>query len=202
MSVIIGLVDYGLSGNIMSVKKAFEAVPGAKVKVIQKQQDFKRVDKIVLPGVGSFKEAMENIRKKKMEAVLKEYISKKQSLGICLGMQILSTVGFEFGETPGLGFIKAEVKRMEVKGKVPHIGWNNIEIVRPTPLLKGIGLKDKFYFMHSYEVVNFTELVALSEYCGHRFVSAVQKENIFGVQFHPEKSRGAGLRVIGNFIRL
>ena len=197
MSPHVGLMNYGNSGNIYNVQKALE-LAGARVTIIRDKTDLDSVDRIVLPGVGCFKDAMNNLATLKSD--LCDQIRKKPTLGICLGMQILSTIGYEFGESPGLNFIDAEVKKMEVKCKVPHLGWGTLSIVRNSPILDGITDKDNFYFMHSYEVVNYTDLIALTNYCDHKFVSVVQKGDIFGVQFHPEKSRGAGIEILKNFL--
>lgn len=197
MSTNVGLLDYGNSGNNYNVQKALECA-GAKVTMIRDTTDLKSVDRIVLPGVGCFKDAMSHLVGIKSDLI--ENIQKKPTLGICLGMQILSKIGYEFGETPGLNLIDAEVKKIEVKCKVPHLGWGNLSIIRDSPLLNGITEKDNFYYMHSYEVVNYTNVIALTNYCDHKFVSIVQKGNIFGVQFHPEKSREAGLKILENFL--
>jgi imidazole glycerol phosphate synthase glutamine amidotransferase subunit len=127
--------------------------------------------------------------------------NKKPILGICLGMQILSTIGFEYGKTKGLGFIQAEVKPILVDEKVPHVGFNTIDIVNQNALLNGLE-NEEFYFMHSFEVVNYTNISSLTEYGSHKFVSSVQKDNVYGVQFHPEKSRTAGIELFKNFINL
>jgi imidazole glycerol phosphate synthase glutamine amidotransferase subunit len=116
-------------------------------------------------------------------------------------MQILSTLGFEYGTTKGLNFIQAEVKPMLVNAKVPHVGFNTIQIVNNNKILQGLD-DEEFYFMHSFEVVNYTDISSLSEYSGHKFVSSIKKDNIYGVQFHPEKSREAGIRLFKNFIDL
>lgn len=197
MSTHVGLLNYGNSGNTYNVQKALE-LAGARVTMVQSRADLDSVDRIVLPGVGCFKDAMSNLAGIHDELI--RQIRQKPTLGICLGMQILSRVGYEFGETPGFDFVDAEVKKMEAKGKVPHLGWGTLSIVRPSPILDGITEKDNFYFMHSYEVVNYTEVVALTDYCSHKFVSVIQKGEIFGVQFHPEKSRKAGIKVLENFL--
>lgn len=197
MTSNIGLVDYGISGNLFNVRKALE-LAGAKVTIIQEKKDFKNVHKIVLPGVGSFKNAMDSIEP--FRDVLIEVLQEKPTLGICLGMQILSTKGFEGGETKGLGLIDAEVKKMEIRGKVPHLGWGKMKILNECPLLEKISPDDNFYFMHSYEMINYQNVIALTEYCEHNFVSAIQNGNLFGVQFHPEKSRDAGLQILRNFL--
>jgi len=199
MSTVIGLLNYGVSGNIFSVQKALERA-GATVKTVKTKKDFKSVDKIVLPGVGSFRDAMDNLGDLKSELV--DQIHEHPTLGICLGMQILSKIGYEFGETRGLCLIDAEVKKIEVKCKVPHLGWGKLALVKESPLLTGITNEDNFYFMHSYEVVNYTDVIALTNYCDHNFVSVIQKHDLYGVQFHPEKSREVGIVILNNFISL
>jgi len=200
MSSVIGLINYGIAGNIYSIKKAIEKA-GGTVKVVNNQDELNSVDKIVIPGIGSFKDAMNELEQRELIESLKKAIQKKPTLGICLGMQILSTLGFEYGKTKGLNLIKAEVKPMLVDAKVPHMGFNNIEVVKSNQLLKGLE-NEEFYFMHSFEVVNYTEIVSLTDYAGHKFVSSIQKDNIYGVQFHPEKSREAGINLFKNFIEL
>lgn len=116
-------------------------------------------------------------------------------------MQILSTVGFEYGKTSGLNVINAEVKPILVDAKVPHMGFNRIDVVKSNPLLNGLE-DEEFYFMHSYEVVNYTDIASLTEYAGHKFVSSINKGDIYGVQFHPEKSREAGIVLFRNFLAL
>lgn len=200
MSNIIGLINYGIAGNLHSIKKAIEKAGGI-VKIVNNEIELNSVDKIIIPGVGSFKDAMAELKNDELLEPLKKAIQSKPTLGICLGMQILSTLGFEYGKTQGLDVIKAEVKSMLVDAKVPHMGFNTIDIVKSNPLLNGLE-NEEFYFMHSYEVVNYTEIVSLTDYAGHKFVSSVQKDNIYGVQFHPEKSREAGIKLFKNFIEL
>lgn len=200
MSNIIGLINYGIAGNIHSIKKAIEKA-GGTIKIVNNESELNSVDKIVIPGVGSFKDAISELEKDKLLEPLKKAIQTKPTLGICLGMQILSTLGFEYGKTKGLDAIKAEVKPILVDAKVPHMGFNNIDVIKTNPLLNGLE-NEEFYFMHSYEVVNYTEISSLTDYAGHKFVSSVQKDNIYGVQFHPEKSREAGIKLFKNFIEL
>lgn len=201
MKCVVGIVDYGLAGNVFSIRNALDAA-GANTEIVNNADGFRRVDKLVLPGVGSFKEAMENIDRRGMKNILREQLQRKPLLGICLGMQILSKVGFEFGEAAGLNIIDAEVRPVQCRGTVPHMGFNTVDRVQDCPLLTGVGPADEFYFMHSYEVVNYTDTAALTTYCDHKFVSMVQKDTVFGVQFHPEKSRESGLKVFRNFISL
>lgn len=197
MSNAIGILNYGSAGNIFSIKNALMHI-GADVKIIDNSNELELVDKLVLPGVGCFYTVMQDIVAKNLREPLQNAISQKPTLGICLGMQLLSTIGFENGKSEGLNFINAEVKPMQVDGKVPHMGFNSLQIVKPSDLLLGIE-EEEFYFMHSYEVVNYTDILSLSSYSNHKFVSSVQKEHIFGVQFHPEKSREAGLELFKNF---
>lgn len=196
MSNLVGLVNYGTAGNIHSVKKALEKA-GGEVKLINAAEDFQQVPRIVLPGVGSFKEAMEELTNDGFIEPIRNFDGP--ILGICLGMQILSTLGYEHGQTQGLGFIKAEVKPMQCQGKVPHVGFNKIEVLKNSVLFKGIE-NESFYFMHSYEVVNYTNMLGLTEYVEHKFVSAIESGHIYGVQFHPEKSREAGIKLFANFL--
>lgn len=200
MSNIIGLINYGIAGNIHSIKKAIEKA-GGTVNIVNNENELNNVDKIVIPGVGSFKDAMAELENDKLLEPLKKAIQTKPTLGICLGMQILSTLGFEYGKTQGLGVIQAEVKPMLVDAKVPHMGFGRIELIKPNKLFNGLE-NEEFYFMHSYEMVNYTDIATLTSYAGHKFVSSVQKDNLYGVQFHPEKSREAGIKLFKNFIDL
>ncbi len=198
MSNIVGIINYGTAGNLHSVEKAIKKANGQTL-IINNVKQFNEVDKIVLPGVGSFKSAMQQLENIGFLEVLLN--NTKPILGICLGMQILSTLGFEYGKTRGLGLIKAEVKPMLIDAKVPHVGFNNIEVIKTNSILNGLE-NEEFYFMHSFEVVNYTDVISLTEFAGHKFVSSIQKDNIFGVQFHPEKSREAGIQFLKNFINL
>ena len=200
MSELIGVINYGVAGNIFSIKNAIERAGGI-VKIVNNKDDLLSVDKILLPGVGSFKGAIKELNEIKLIEELKNAINTKPTLGICLGMQILSSLGFEYGKTKGLEIIEAEVRPMLVEGKVPHMGFNNIDVTTTNKLLYGLE-NDKFYFMHSFEVVNYTNITSLTNYSGHVFVSSIQKNNIYGVQFHPEKSRDAGIKLFENFIKL
>lgn len=198
MSKLVGLVNYGTAGNIHSVKKALEKA-GAEVIIINTPKDFKKAPRIVLPGVGSFKEAMEELESDGFIEPIKSFDGP--ILGICLGMQILSVLGYEHGKTQGLGFINAEVKPIECDGKIPHVGFNKIDLIKESLLFKGIE-HEAFYFMHSYEVVGFHDVLTTTTYRDHMFVSAISKGKIFGVQFHPEKSRSAGIKLFENFLEM
>ncbi len=198
MNNIVGIVNYGIAGNIHSIKKALDAA-GANTIIINTPEQFNEVDKIILPGVGSFKDAMGELENDGFIETLKN--TKKPILGICLGMQILSTLGYEYGKTKGLNLINAEVKLILVDEKVPHVGFNHIKVVNKNKVLEDLE-NEEFYFMHSYEVVNYTDISSLTDYAGHQFVSAIQKDNVYGVQFHPEKSREAGIKLFKNFVEL
>lgn len=198
MGNVIGVVNYGVAGNVHSIKKAIEQAEG-EVIIIDSPEDFNKIDKLVIPGVGSFHSAIQEL---KNDGFLDALINfKKPMLGICLGMQILATIGYEYGKSHGLGLIDGEVKEIFCDARVPHMGFNSLEIISQNELLMGIE-KEEFYFMHSYEMVNYTDISSLTDYAGHKFVSSVKKGNIFGVQFHPEKSREAGIELFKNFIKV
>jgi len=196
---MIGIIDYGLAGNIYNIQKALKKVTD-NVKIVSTKDDLKIIDKIVLPGVGSFNDAIKELQKREIFDLLREDILKKPTLGICLGMQILNKIGYEKGEIEGLNIMNGEVKEMNTL-PLPHMGFNSLNILQKSPILKGIE-KEEFYFMHSFEVVNYQNLIATTEYNNHEFVSVIQKDYIFGVQFHPEKSREAGIELFKNFVRI
>lgn len=202
MTRSVGVVDYGSAGNTFSIVRALECA-GAQVKVLKRPSDIQGMDRLVLSGVGSFSDGIRELSASGLaEAVTQWAQAERPLLGICLGMQILCEVGFEYGESQGLGLIRGEVRSMQCKGVVPHMGFNRILATVESPLLRGIEEEDLFYFMHSFEVQNYTNITALTDYAGHQFVSAVQRDNVYGVQFHPEKSRQAGIRVFQNFLSL
>lgn len=199
---MIVLVDYGM-GNLRSVQKAFE-VCGAKVKISSSASDIANASKIVLPGVGAFGEAMRELKKRGLVAVLKKKIEQGTPyLGLCLGLQLLFEKSDE-GRTPGFGVIKGSVKRFKGNYKIPHMGWNNLKLGRSSgAILKSAKEKDYFYFVHSYfaEPKDKSVIAATTSYGGKEFCSAIAKGNLFATQFHPEKSQAAGLKIIKNFIQ-
>ena len=201
MSAVVGLIEYGGAGNLESVRRALVEA-GAEVRVLTNGDELSTVDKLVLPGVGGFHDVMNLVASNNFVDPIVDATENQQILGICLGMQMFATLGFEYGETKGLDVISGEVKKIVCHGSVPHIGFNTLEITRENPLFKGITNEDNFYFMHSYEFVNYTDILSLTTYCEHQFVSSLHKENVFGVQFHPEKSRSSGIKVLQNFIEL
>ena len=206
----ITIVDYK-SGNISSVINSFIEVAKDKVK-IEVTSDINKIkssDKVVLPGQGSFKSCVEGLSNiKGLVDTLNEFViaNKKPLLGICVGLQMFADIGFEEAETKGLGWISGKVSKIDHqngKYKLPHIGWNQINIVKESKIFKGIENNAHMYFVHSYEFVPDDKNVisATTDYSSN-VVCAVEKENIFGTQFHPEKSDKIGLKIIDNFINL
>ena len=206
----VTIVDYN-SGNIRSVINSFKetAVDNVKIEVTSDLNKIKSSDKVVLPGQGSFKscvEALNNINGL-VEALNDFAINKKKPLlGICVGLQMFADVGYEEIETKGLGWISGKVSKIDNhngKYKLPHIGWNQINILKESKIFKDIKNNSHMYFVHSYEFVPEDKNVvsAITEYSSN-IVCSVEKENIFGTQFHPEKSDKIGLKIINNFINL
>ncbi|WP_029520521.1 imidazole glycerol phosphate synthase subunit HisH [Persephonella sp. IF05-L8] len=198
---MITVVDYGM-GNLRSVAKALEKV-GLDVKVSSEPKDVENAKAIVVPGVGAFGDAMHNLdRLNLLEPVIKSIKAGKPYLGICLGLQILFEYGYEFGEHEGLGVLKGKVIRFENKEgyKVPHMGWNQVWIKQEEGLFSDIKNGEYYYFVHSfYAVPSDTSDIASTTDYSVEFCSAVQKDNIWAVQFHPEKSQKAGLQLLKNF---
>lgn len=193
------IIKIGSSGNLLNIERAIK-LAGGEFLYFDQSTKLETFDKIILPGVGNFKDAMGSISLFKDKILA--FINTKPTLGICLGMQILSHFGYEDGETKGLGIIEGEVVKINTKAKIPHLGWNSLVHTKDNPLFKNFNGNEKFYFMHSYEFVNFTNFISLTNYYDHLFVSAVNKNNVFGVQFHPEKSGESGIKLLRNFIEL
>ena len=196
------LLDYG-SGNVKSVYNILDFL-GYNVKISNSSEDIKNSTHIILPGVGAFGASMKKIMNTIPFDVLENEVLQKGKpfLGICVGMQVLADKGLEFGEHKGFGWIPGIVNKIETK-ELPslHIGWNDIIIKKNTPLLKGLNDNKDFYFVHSYvfDVENKDYIVAQTEY-GNTFTSVISKDNIFGIQFHPEKSQKAGQLIFKNFM--
>jgi len=199
---MIVVVDYGM-GNLKSVLNAFSKLD-ADVTVSGDPAVVERAPTIVLPGVGAFGKCMENLEGKGLVAAIKEHIRKnKRYLGICLGMQILFDSSEETPGVRGLGVIKGSVPRFTGSVKVPHMGWNGIDIVKESAMLRGIKNGDFFYFVHSYYCAPDEESVtATNTDYGGAFTSSLEKGNLFACQFHPEKSQGLGLKLLRNFLDL
>jgi len=201
---MIHIVDYGM-GNLRSVQKAFEKM-GAEARIITSSADVAAADKLVLPGVGAFRDAIHELQRNDLVSPIKDFVaSGRPFLGICLGLQLLFDVSFEDGEWPGLGIVPGQVVRFtdQPELKIPHMGWNALDIVRPSPLLTGIPSGSHVYFVHSYFVVPRDEsvIVAQTEH-GTRFTSIIGQGNVHATQFHPEKSQTVGLQLLKNFIDL
>ena len=206
----IAIVDYK-SGNISSVINSFNEVAKDKVKV-EVTSDINKIkssDKVVLPGQGSFKSCVDGLNNiNGLVDALNEFVinDKKPLLGICVGLQMFADIGYEETETKGLGWISGKVSKINNqngKYKLPHIGWNEINITKNSKIFKGIENKSHMYFVHSYEFVpeDKNMISATTDYSSN-IVCSVEKENIFGTQFHPEKSDKTGLKIIDNFISL
>jgi len=206
----VTIVDYN-SGNISSVINSFKEVAKNKV-TIEVTSDLKKIkssDKLVLPGQGSFKSCVDALNTiDGLVDTLNEFVinSKKPLLGICVGLQMFADIGYEEKETKGLGWISGKVSKIDNqndKFKLPHIGWNEINIVKNSKIFKDIDNKSHMYFVHSYEFIpeNKDVISATTDYSSN-IVCSVEKENIFGTQFHPEKSDKMGLKIIDNFINL
>ncbi len=204
---MIAIIDYGM-GNLRSVQKAFEKFC-SNVIVSASANDILKADKIVLPGVGAFKTAMDELKKRGLIDPIKESIEKgRPFLGICLGLQLLFSESEEGGRIKGLDVIKGKVKRFKHKDglKIPHMGWNQIRTTndeRRTTILDGVTDGSYMYFVHSYYAAPKDKDVILCETdYGRNFTSGVHKDNVYGFQFHPEKSQSAGLKIVENFVNL
>ena len=198
---MVAIINYGM-GNVLSVQKALNKINIGSV-ITDIEEEIAGCSHIILPGVGSFKQAMENLHQKNLVAILRKEVkeNKKPFLGVCLGMQLLAEKGFEDGETEGLGFIEGSVNTIP-NNNLPttHIGWNNISI-KNKKYFNNI-LDNNFYFVHSFclQAKNESDVAATVEY-GITLTAAVQKDNVFGTQFHPEKSQLEGIKVLKNFLQ-
>ena len=200
---MIAIIDYGM-GNLRSVEKGFQKI-GVDVTVTNSPVMVSKADAVVLPGVGAFKDCMRELTNLELIDAVADSIKKgKPYLGICLGLQVLFSESEEFGKCRGLDVLRGSVVKFEFTPqktlKVPHMGWNEIKIQKKNPLFKGIPEKSYFYFVHSYYVVpEDKSIIATTTDYGIEFTSSIWKDNIFAVQFHPEKSQAVGLQVLKNF---
>ncbi len=206
----VTIVDYS-SGNISSVINSFNEVAknNAKIEVTSDLNKIKTSDKIVLPGQGSFKSCIDALNKiSGLNDALNEFVikNKKPLLGICVGLQMFADVGYEETETKGLGWISGKVSKIDNqkgKYKLPHIGWNQINILKDSKIFKEVENNSHMYFVHSYEFIpSDNKVISATTDYSTKIVCSVEKENIFGTQFHPEKSDKTGLKIIDNFINL
>jgi len=203
---MIAVIDYGM-GNLLSVRNALDLL-GYEVELCRKPGRLRAADKIILPGVGAFRDCLHNLKSTGFAEALGEevLVRKKPILGICLGMQAMARRSFEFGEHEGLGWFDADVVRLkpaDPKLRVPHVGWNQVSYQKGHALFRGLPETPDFYFVHSYYMKcrNAADVIGTADY-GESFTAAVAKENIFGTQFHPEKSQDFGLKILENFATL
>jgi glutamine amidotransferase len=195
------------SGNLYSVQRAIKMI-GYEPLIISEPELLKNADKVIIPGVGSFNQGISNLKKKYFDQAIFEYVKTgKDLLGICLGMQLFMNQSSEFGKNKGLGLINGTVKNLDFKANtpVPHIGWNNISITKnDSKFLNKISNENYFYFIHSYYVHLNEEIdyAFKTDYGDISFVSLINKKNIFGTQFHPEKSGKIGLKMLRNFLTI
>ena len=209
----IAIIDYE-TGNLKSVSKALELASNnvlkrSNIEIINSAKDLNNFDKVVLPGQGSFKQCFQSLNS--IHGILDGLtdfvtVKKKPILGICVGMQLFSSFGDEDGGSDGLGWIEGKVKKISLKDlslKLPHMGWNNIKISSNSKLLNGINNDSHFYFVHSYSFdVDEKKYVSATTNYSIEIVSAIEKENIFGTQFHPEKSQANGIKILENFVKI
>ena len=209
----IAIIDYE-TGNLKSVSKALELASNnvlkrSNIEIINSAKDLNNFDKVVLPGQGSFKQCFQSLNS--IHGILDGLtdfvtVKKKPILGICVGMQLFSSFGDEDGGSDGLGWIEGKVKKISLKDlslKLPHMGWNNIQISSNSKLLNGINNDSHFYFVHSYSFdVDEKKYVSATTNYSIEIVSAIEKENIFGTQFHPEKSQANGIKILENFVKI
>ena len=204
---MIAIVNYNM-GNLGSVANAFEKI-GAKAKIESNPEKLKDYDKLILPGVGAFGDAMSHLQEVGLDEAIKDFAkSGKYMLGTCLGMQLLFDKSYEFGETKGLGLIEGEVVAFEKSKfdnpelKVPHMGWNEMFVQKQDAIFNSLNKEFYLYFVHSYHVVCDDKYALGKSKYGYEFVSSVKKENIYGFQPHPEKSHDIGLKILENFVNL
>lgn len=201
MTASVAVIDSG-SGNLRSVERALIAA-GAKPTLTSDPDAVLRADRIVVPGQGAFADCVSSLAKRGLDEAIREVVAAgKPYLGICLGLQVLFEESDEHGMRQGLGLLKGRVQRFGADaGKVPHMGWNDVHGSDSEPMLRGIPDGTYFYFIHSYYAVpSDPSIISLTSDYGGRFVAAVRKDNLFACQFHPEKSQGAGLKLLSNFM--
>lgn len=201
---MVVIIDYGM-GNVGSVQNALEAL-GCGAIISSLKEDIAKADHLILPGVGAFGDGMKNLQQANLAEILAKevLVNKKPILGICLGMQMMATSGEEGGVHNGLGWVQGVTRKFKVDEnifKIPHVGWNDVKTVGESILLKNIQ-NPIFYFVHSYHLIPEDKSIikGLTDY-GEEFVSVIENGNIFGVQFHPEKSQKAGLDLLNNFLQ-
>lgn len=198
----IGIIDYGM-GNLQSVQNALSFI-GVESFVSSEIEVLAKAEKIILPGVGAFKDAIDLLRIKGLDRFLEKVKEEnKPLLGICLGMQLLFDSSTEFGEHKGLGLIPGAVIKFQVDGlKIPHMGWNSLNVIKETPLFSHLPKDAQVYFVHSYHLKTEADVVSATTNYGHEVQVAAQEGQVYGLQFHPEKSGDVGLQILRNFAAL
>lgn len=197
---MIAIIDYGM-GNLRSVEKAFNHI-GCNTIVTNSPKDIENTDRVVLPGVGAYADAIRCLKESHLDETILNIIEKKKPfLGICLGLQLMFDYSEENGGVGGLGLFKGKIKKIDTGLKIPHMGWNKLDIMKDSPLFKGLGENTFVYFVHSYylEAEDKDIVIATTDY-GKDIEVAVNKDNIFLTQFHPEKSGETGLKILKNFV--
>lgn len=202
---MIRIIDYGV-GNLFSLKSSLRAI-GIDADYTGNPAEIRKADKLILPGVGAFRDAREALRSTGLDRVVREEAGKgKPLMGICLGMQMLFDRSYEYGEYEGLGLIPGEIVPMDGRIPkdlpIPHIGWNELMLKQPSPLMKNTANGDYVYFVHSYYAETPVEYVIATTDYGVEMTAAVQKDNVYGCQFHPEKSSEVGLSILKAFCEL
>jgi glutamine amidotransferase len=201
---MIAIIDYD-AGNIFSVKNALDHLGFESIQA-RRPEDFKRADKLILPGVGAFPDAMRSLTERGLADAIREEAGRKPLLGVCLGAQLLFEKGYEFAETDGLGLISGYVDAIVAPGlKIPHMGWNSVHVTNSSPLTKTVSDGDMVYFVHSYKIVTDEKCISLGSEYGQPIPALVRggaDEQIYGAQFHPEKSGDVGLGILRSFAEL
>jgi glutamine amidotransferase len=200
---VIAIIDYG-AGNLNSIQKALEFV-GEETVILEKGklEEVNKYSGLVLPGVGAFPGAMQRLKNNNFIDFIARFVaSGRPFLGICLGMQLLFEKGYEEEKTSGLGLLKGEIHKMDSHLKIPHMGWNQLEIIKNDPLFDGLPENPHFYFVHSYQLDQVTDDVLATAAYGTTVPAVVRKNNVIGLQFHPEKSGDNGIKLLKNFREL
>lgn len=200
---MIAIIDYG-AGNLNSIQKALEFI-GEETVILEnaKVGDIDKYSVLVLPGVGAFPGAMKRLKENDFVEFIEKFVATgKPFLGVCLGMQLLFEWGFEDQKTAGLGLLKGDITKMETEYKIPHMGWNQLEIVKDDPLFKGLPENPHFYFVHSYQLAEVTDEVLATVGYGTTVPAVIRKDNVIAFQFHPEKSGDNGIQLLKNFREL
>jgi len=200
---VIGIIDYG-AGNLNSIQKALEFI-GEETVILEEAKvgDLNKYAGLVLPGVGAFPGAMKRLKENNFVEFIEKFVATgRPFLGVCLGMQLLFEWGFEDQKTRGLSLLKGDITKMKTEYKIPHMGWNQLEIINNDSLFKGLPENPHFYFVHSYQLAEVTDEVLAAVGYGTTIPAVVRKDNVIGFQFHPEKSGNNGIKLLENFREL